>query len=574
MPQGTPMMSVRHVCRSAFAAVALLMLAPAASATPAYDTIVRNGHIIDGTGSPWYAADVAIKDGRIAAIGHFAPGQATNVIDAHGMVVAPGFIDMLGQSETSILVDPRLPSKVFQGITTEITGEGESVAPLNAAIIEQRQPGYDHFHIHPDWRNFQEYFARLRKQGMGINLGTYVGAASVREMVIGYGDRAPTPAELRQMQGLVEDAMRQGAFGLSTALQYPPATYAQTPELVALAQSAARHGGIYATHMRSEGNAEIAALDETFRIGREAGIGVEIFHLKVSGKPNWGTMPKVVARIEAARASGIDVAADAYPYTAWQNNFSSFIPPWAHDGGDSKLLERLKDPATRARIRKDMQTPSDAWDNTWLAINGPQDILISSVSNPELQKYVGQRVSSIAAEWHTDPLDTVFDFLVRDHAATDVVVFGMQDADVDLALRQPWVSFDTDYHGTAPDGLLGRDHSHPRAYGTFPRILARYVRERKLLTLPDAIRKFTALPAQRMGLADRGVLKRGMWADLVVFDPDTVHDVATYEDPNRLAMGMRYVLVNGVPVIAGGQLTGALPGQVLLGPGYAGAGHR
>ena len=568
------MMSVRHVCRSAFAAVALLMLAPAASATPAYDTIVRNGHIIDGTGSPWYAADVAIKDGRIAAIGQFAPGQATNVIDAHGMVVAPGFIDMLGQSETSILVDPRLPSKVFQGITTEITGEGESVAPLNAAIIEQRQPGYDHFHIHPDWRNFQEYFARLRKQGMGINLGTYVGAASVREMVIGYGDRAPTPAELRQMQGLVEDAMRQGAFGLSTALQYPPATYAQTPELVALAQSAARHGGIYATHMRSEGNAEMAALDETFRIGREAGIGVEIFHLKVSGKPNWGTMPKVVARIEAARASGIDVAADAYPYTAWQNNFSSFIPPWAHDGGDSKLLERLKDPATRARIRKDMQTPSDAWDNTWLAINGPQDILISSVSNPELQKYVGQRVSSIAAEWHTDPLDTVFDFLVRDHAATDVVVFGMQDADVDLALRQPWVSFDTDYHGTAPDGLLGRDHSHPRAYGTFPRILARYVRERKLLTLPDAIRKFTALPAQRMGLADRGVLKRGMWADLVVFDPDTVHDVATYEDPNRLAVGMRYVLVNGVPVIAGGQLTGALPGQVLLGPGYAGAGHR
>lgn len=568
------MLLVRHVCRSAFVAVALLILTPAAGVAATYDTIVRNGHIIDGTGSPWYAADVAIKDGRIAAIGHFAPGQATNVIDAHGMVVAPGFIDMLGQSETSILVDPRLPSKVFQGITTEITGEGESVAPLDATIIQQRQPGYDHFHIHPDWRNFQEYFARLRKQGMGINLGTYVGAASVREMVVGYGDRAPTPAELRQMQGLVEEAMRQGAFGLSTALQYPPATYAQTPELVALAQSAARHGGIYATHMRSEGNAEMAALDETFRIGREAGIGVEIFHLKVSGKPNWGTMPKVVARIEAARASGIDVAADAYPYTAWQNNFSSFIPPWAHDGGDAKLLQRLQDPTTRARIRKDMQTPSDAWDNTWLAINGPQDILISSVSNPELQKYVGQRVSSIAAEWHTDPLDTVFDFLLRDHAATDVVVFGMQDADMELALRQPWVSIDTDYHGTAPDGLLGRDHSHPRAYGTFPRILARYVRGKKLLTLPDAIRKFTALPAQRMALSDRGVLKRGMWADLVVFDPDKVRDVATYEDPNRLAVGMQYVLVNGVPVIAGGQLTGALPGQVLLGPGYAGAGQR
>jgi len=564
------MMLVRNTCWSVFV-VALLLLPPCMAAAATYDTIVRNGHIIDGTGSPWYAADIAIKDGRIAAIGHFAPAQATHVIDAHGLVVAPGFIDMLGQSETSILVDPRLPSKVFQGITTEITGEGESVAPLNAAMIKQNQAHYDHFHIVADWRTLPQYFARLRKHGMGINLGTYMGATTAREMVIGYADRAPTPAELRQMQSLVDEAMQQGAFGLSTALQYPPATYAQTPELVALAQSAARHGGIYATHMRSEGNAEMAALDETFRIGREAGIGLEIFHLKVSGKPNWGTMPKVVARIEAARASGIDVAADTYAYTAWQNNFSSFIPPWAHDGGDAKLLQRLQDPSTRARIRKDMQTPSDAWDNTWLAINGPQDILISAVSNPDLEKYVGKRVSAIAAEWHTDPLDTIFDFLVRDHAATDVVVFGMQEVDAELALRQPWVSIDTDYHGTAPDGLLGEDHSHPRAYGTFPRILAKYVRDQKLLTLPDAIRKFTALPAQRMQLSDRGVLKRGMWADIVVFDPATIHDVATYEDPNRLSVGMRYVLVNGVPVIAQGQLTGALPGKVLLGPGYTGA---
>lgn len=563
-------MSMRVACISFVVSIGLSAAAPCPAADAEYDVIIRNGHIIDGTGSPWYAADLAVKDAHIAAIGQLADAHAKREIDAHGMVVAPGFIDMLGQSEDSILVDPRLPSKIYQGITTEITGEGESVAPLNDAIIKENQPVYDHFHITPDWRTFDQYFARLRKQGMGINMGTYVGAATVREMVIGYGDRAPTPDELKQMQALVVDAMKQGALGLSTALQYPPAPYAKTEELIALAKVAARYGGIYATHMRSEGNAEMAALDETFRIGRDAHIPVEIFHLKVSGKSNWGKMPQVIARIEAARASGIDVAADTYAYTAWQNNFSAFIPPWAHDGGDPKLIERLKDPAARARIRKDMLTPSDAWDNEWLAINGPQDILISSVNNKDLQKYTGKRVSEIAAEWHEDPIDTICDFLIKDNASTGAVVFGMQESDAQLALQQPWVSIDNDYQGTSPDGLLGKDHPHPRAYGTFPRILAKFVREQKLLTLPDAIRKFSALPAQREHLTDRGVLKQGMWADVVVFDAQTIHDVATYEDPNRLSVGMQYVLVNGVPVIDGGKMTGVLPGMVLRGRGYAG----
>jgi N-acyl-D-amino-acid deacylase len=560
-------MSVRLVCL-------LLCLCPllaGAVAPPAgadYDLIIRNGHIIDGTGSPWYAADLAIKDGRIAAIGQLADAHAKRSIDAHGMVVAPGFIDMLGQSEVTVLVDPRLPSKIYQGITTEITGEGESIAPLDDAILKAMQPGLDHYHIKADWRTFDGYFARLRKQGIGINMGTYIGATTVREMVLGYDNRAPDADELKRMQALVADGMRQGTMGLSTALQYAPAPYATTDELIALAKTASRYGGIYATHMRSEGNAEMAALDETFRIGREARIPVEIFHLKTSGKPNWGKMPEIVARIDAARADGIDVAADTYAYTAWQNTFSAIIPPWAHDGGDSKLLERLRDPAMRARIRKDMTTPDASWDNEWLAINGPHDILISVVNNPQLAKYQGMRIDEIAKEWHEDPIDTIMDFLIKDHAATSVVIFGMDEHDVELALKQPWVSVDNDYAGTSPEGILGKDHPHPRAYGTFPRILSKYVREQKLLTLPDAIRKFSALPAQRMHLNDRGVLKQGMWADVVVFDPQAIHDVATYEKPNQLSVGMQYVLVNGVPVVDGSKMTGKLPGKVLLGPGY------
>jgi len=551
--------------------VVLLACSPVRGhAEAGYDLVLRNGHLIDGTGSPWYAADVAVKDGRIAAIGNLADAKATRSIDVHGMVVAPGFIDMLGQSEITLLVDPRAPSKIFQGITTEITGEGQSVAPLNDAMIKENQPGLDHYHLKADWRTLAQYFARIEKQGIGINMGTYVGAASVRAMVIGYGNRAPTADELTQMEALVEQGMQQGALGLSTALQYPPAPYASTEELIALAKVASRHGGIYATHMRSEGNAEDAALDETFRIGREANIGVEIFHLKTSGRENWGKMPHVIERIEKARAEGIDVAADTYAYTAWNNDMAAFTPPWANDGGSEKLVERLKDPAMRARMRKDMTTPTGDWDNEWLAIQGPQDILICSVNNPELVKYQGKRVSQIAAAWKEDAIDTIFDFLIKDKAGTYVTVFGMDEPDVALALQQPWVSIDNDASGTSPEGLLGKDHPHPRAYGTFPRILAKYVRDEHKLTLADAIRKFTSLAAQRARLVDRGVIKQGMWADLVVFDPANVHDVATYQDPNRYSVGMQHVIVNGVAVIEDGKMTGKLPGKVLRGPGYTG----
>jgi N-acyl-D-aspartate/D-glutamate deacylase len=563
-------MNTRPIFRATAAVLmaAALLVSVSYAAGVEYDLVIANGHIIDGTGSPWYAGDVAISAGRIAAIGNLSRASRKRTIDVHGMIVAPGFIDMLGQSELTVLVDPRLPSKIFQGITTEITGEGNSVAPMNDAIVKEGQPQFRHYEIDPDWRTFRQYFARTQKRGIGINMGHYVGATTVREMVIGYDNRAPSPDELKRMQSLVAEAMQQGALGLSTSLQYPPAPYAHTDELVALATTASQYGGVYATHMRSEGDAEMAALEETFRIGAEAHIPVEIFHLKVSGRRNWGKAAQVIRSIEAARARGVDVAADTYAYTAWENSFSAFIPPWAHDGGSDALIARLKDPATRARIREDMMTPSMEWDNEWLAIKGPQDILITAVVNKELAKYQGKRVSEIAQEWQEEPIDAICDFLIKDLAGTSVAVFGMDEPDVRLILQQPWVSVDNDAAGASLEGLLATEHPHPRAYGTFPRILHKYVRDEHALTLSDAIRKFSALPAQREHLVDRGVLKLGMWADLVVFDADTIHEVATFEDPNQLSVGMKYVLVNGIPVIDMGKMTGALPGQVLHGPGF------
>ena len=561
-------MKLRNLVQSA---LLLLVLASGLRAADLpFDLVLANGHIVDGTGSPWYSGDVGIRGGRIAAIGNLAQAPAKRRIDVAGKVVAPGFIDMLGQSELTILVEPRLPSKIFQGITTEITGEGGSIAPLSDAIAAEDKLGYEHSGVKPDWRSLDDYFRRLEKQGMGINLASFVGATQVRRLVIGQENRAPTPAELDRMKGLVREAMEQGAVGVSTSLQYAPAPYASTEELIALAAESSRYGGIYATHMRSESEAEMAAIDEAIRIAREARTPVEIWHLKAAGKRNWGRMPEVVARIEAARKDGVDITADTYAYPAWFNSFSAFIPPWAHEGGDDKMLARLKDPATRERIRKEMEsTEPAAWDNEWQEIPGPEAILLSVFQNPTLVPLQGKTLAEVAKMRGKDPIDTLFDLLIEDHGYTSVAVFGMSEPDVLLALKQPWVSVCNDSQGTSPEGQLGKEHPHPRAYGTFPRILRKYVREDGQLTLPDAIRKFTSLPAQRMRLTDRGVLKQGMWADVVVFDPATIKDLATFENPNQLAQGMDYVLVNGVPVIDGGKMTGKLPGKVLRGAGYA-----
>jgi dihydroorotase/N-acyl-D-amino-acid deacylase len=555
------------VCRFALS-LSLLLSAVAFAADAPFDLVITNGHIIDGTGSPWYSGDIGIRDGHIAAIGNLSAAARQRTVDAKGRVIAPGFIDMLGQSEMTILVDARLPSKIYQGITTEVTGEGGSAAPLNDAIIAEDRIGFEHYQINPDWRTFRQYFSRLEKQGMGINLASFVGATQVRRMVLGEADVQPAPEQLEKMKALVRDAMRDGAVGVSTSLMYAPAPYAKTEELIALASEASPFGGIYATHMRNESDSALEAIDEAVRIGREAHIPVEIWHFKIAGKANFGKMPELIARVNKARSEGIDVEADTYAYTAWFNSMSAFVPAWAHDGGDAKLIERLKDPATRARIRKDMETPSKTWDNEWDEISGPQDVIIGVVQNPALKNFQGKRLSEVAKIMNRDPMDALFDLLIEDKAFTGCAVFGMSEPDVALALQQPWVSVDNDASGASPEGILGDEHPHPRAYGTFPRILRKYVREEKKLMLEEAIRKFSALPAQRMRLTDRGVLKQGMWADVVVFDPETVRDLATYDEPNRLSEGMEYVLVNGVPVIEEGKMTGALPGKVLRGAGY------
>ncbi|MGC2031354.1 MAG: D-aminoacylase [Steroidobacteraceae bacterium] len=561
-------------CLRLAAWAALLVGARAWGADAPFDLIIAGGHVIDGTGSPWYTADVGIRHGRIAAIGELKSAAAGRRVDATGLVVAPGFIDMLGQSEFTILVDPRLPSKIYQGITTEVTGEGTSPAPMSGHARDEAAQTLEHYGLTADWESLGEYFARLERSGLGINLASYVGATTLREVVIGGADRPATAAELERMRALVRDAMLQGAVGVSTSLEYAPAPYASTEELIAMAAEAAAYGGIYATHMRSEGDGMAAALDETFRIAREAHIPAEIWHLKVAGKKNWGHMPEMIKRIEAARASGLDITADTYAYTAWFNDMSAFVPPWAHDGGNEKMVERLKDPALRARIVKDIRTPSAAWDNEWDEVPGPESILVGVVKNPALRGLQGQTIAAIAKSRAKDPLETLLDILVEDNGFTGCAVFGMQEDDVVLALMQPWTSINNDSSGTSPEGILGEEHPHPRAYGTFPRILRKYVREEHRLTLEEAIRKFSALPAQRMRFTDRGVLKQGLWADVVVFDPQIIADRSTFSAPNELAVGMRWVLVNGVPVIADGKMTGAKPGRVLRGPGYTPAAAR
>lgn len=534
----------------------------------AYDVIIRGGHILDGTGNPWYAADIGIRGDKIAAIGKLDHANAKKVVDAVGSVVAPGFIDMLGQSETSLLIDNRSLSKISQGITTEITGEGGSIAPQNERTLAPMKPFLDHYHLIVDWTGLDGYFQRLEKIRTPLNLGTYVGAAQVREAVIGDDDREPTPAELEKMKGLVAQAMQQGAMGVSTALIYPPGHYAKTDELVALASVASQYGGIYATHMRSEGQAEMEAIDEAIRIGRDAHLPVEVFHMKVSGKTRWGSMPKVVAKIEAARESGVDVAADMYPYLAGATALASCLPPWVADGGTPKLLERLRDPAVRQRIKAEMAADHPSWENLYFDSGGAPGVMISGVVNPELKKYDGKTVAEMAASEKKDPLDALFDFVLADKAQTGALYFIANEDDLQYGLKQRWTSIGLDANETSLDGPIFEAHNHPRAWGSMPRFLGHYVRDLHLLPLPEAIRKITSLPAEREHLAERGLLKPGFYADITIFDPATIIDKATYAAPNQISEGVHYVFVNGQLEYENGDLTGAMAGRALRGPGW------
>ena len=536
------------------------LLSAAAAAVPC-DILFAGGRVVDGTGAPWYRADVCVVGDRIAAVGPLGDRPARRRIDAARLVVAPGFIDMLGQSEYNVLVDGRAASKITQGITTEITGEGGSIAPVNARMVAEGAETWAHYGVKPNWTTLAGYFKEFQRRGSTINLGTFVGAAQVREYVLGKRDVQPAPAQLQRMVALVDAAMDQGALGLSTSLIYPPGSYARTPELVALARAAARHGGIYATHIRDEGPKEMAALDEAFTIGREAGIPVEIWHLKCAGRRNWGRMGEVVAAIERARAAGLDVSADMYPYVASGNGLDNTVPQWAHDGGVPKMIERFHDPKLRARILREIReggAGSEGWKS-----RPPQDILIISVMNPDLRKWTGKRLSQVASEMGKPPEEALLDLVEADHANVFVARFSMNEDDLQVAMRKPWVAFDLDAGATAVDGPLGVDRHHPRAFGSMPRVLGRYVRELKVLRLEEAVRKMTSLPAGRMRFRDRGVLRPGMAADITVFDPERIRDVATFEDPNRYSEGVSYVVVNGRIVLDDGKLTAERPGRVL-----------
>ncbi len=534
----------------------------------AYDVLIRNARIYDGSGNPWYAGDVGIRGDRIVAIGKLTGASAKRVIDAKGLAVAPGFIDMLGQSEAALLIDSRSLSKLSQGITTEITGEGGSIAPQDALTLAPLKPFLDHYHLTMDWTDLDGYFRRLEKAGTPLNLGTYVGAAQVREAVVGDVNRAPTAAELEKMKALVAQAMQQGALGISTALIYPPGIYARTDELIALAKVAAQYGGIYATHMRSEGQTEFAAIDEAIRIGRQAGLPVEIFHLKVSGKTRWGQMPRVVAKIQAARDAGLDVRADMYPYLAGATALASALPPWVANGGPDKLLARLRDPKVRRRIKLEMAADHPNWENLYFDSGGPAGVMVSSVLNPELKKYTGKTIAQIAAMQRTSPLDALMDFVLADHAQTGALYFIANERDLQYGLKQPWTSIGLDANEMSLDGPLYEPHTHPRAFGSMPRFLGHYVRDLKLLPLEQAIRKITSMPAQREHLWGRGLLAPGYYADITIFNPATILDEATYEKPDQLSRGVAYVFVNGQLEYDHGRLTGALAGRALRGPGY------
>ena len=536
--------------------------------SPQFDLLIKNGRIVDGSGRAAYVADLAIKGDRIVSIGKLSQATATRTVDAQGLVVAPGFIDMLGQSETYLLIDPRANSKVMMGVTTEITGEGESIAPINERQIKEQEDFLKRFSLTIDWRTLDEYFKRLEKQGSGVNLGTFVGATQVREYVIGYDDRPPTPPELDQMKKLVADAMRDGALGLSTSLQYVPARFAKTDELIELAKVAHQYGGIYATHQRSEANTIDASLDEVFEIAQKAQIPVEIWHLKTAYKKNWGRMSHVLARIKQARDRGLDVTADIYPYIAGSTALSACLPPWAQEGGVDKMLARLRDPQTRQRLKKEISEEQTEWENIYLGSGGPSGVLIGSVVNRELDSLQGKRISEIAAEQKKDPLDTVFDLILADHGQTGAIYFMMSEDDMRAAMQSPFVSFCTDSGSRATDGPLAGSKSHPRGWGSYPRILGRYVRDEKLLSLESAIHKMTGAPAARVGLRDRGLLKEGMFADITIFDPAKVIDKATFESPNQYPVGIEYVLVNGKISVDKGNRTTALGGRVLRGPGY------
>jgi N-acyl-D-amino-acid deacylase len=543
--------------------------APAAAADPAFDILITGGRIVDGTGAPWFLGDVGITGDRITAIGQLSGREARTRIDASNLVVAPGFIDMLGQSEFNVLVDQRAASKITQGITTEITGEGASIAPLNEALMKSAQPTYDRFKVALDFRTLNEYFARLEKNRPALNVGTFIGAGGLRAYVIGNGSRPATAADLDSMKNLLAQGMQQGALGVSTSLQYVPGRFATTDEIVELAKVAKQHGGIYISHQRSESGQIMQSLDEVFAVAERAAIPAEVWHLKTAYQANWGRMPEVLKHFEAARARGLDVTANMYPYDRASNGLDACLPLWVREGGLEMMLQRLQDPSQRDRIKRDMDDPNAKdWENQWYGSGGGAGVMISTVLDPALRKWEGKNLVEIGKEMGKDPRDAAMDLVIADRGETSVIISIMREDDVRLALSNPMISIGTDSGARAEDGPFSESKSHPRAWGSFPRVLGKYVRDEKLITLEDAVRRFTSRPALRVGITDRGILRPGMKADVTIFNPATIRDVSTFVDPTHYSQGVEHVLVNGKAVVANGTITAERPGEPIRGPGY------
>ncbi len=546
----------------------LALLGACSSSSPTFDLLITNGTIYDGNGGEPFQADIAVVNDRIVAIGALN-GLAEQTIDAAGYAVAPGFINMLSWATESLAIDGRSQSDIRQGVTLEVFGEGNSEGPINETMRQDIIDSGGFGGADVNWTTLDEYLQFLIDRGISTNIASFIGATTVRKHEIGYEDRAPTAGELERMQELVRQAMEDGALGLGSSLIYAPAFYAETEELIALAKVVGEYDGMYISHLRSEGNRLLEAIDELIRIAREGGVAAEIYHLKMAGQQNWHKFDEAVARVEAARAEGLQITADMYTYTAGSTGLDAAMPPWVQEGGYVAWRERLLDPELRARVLAEMTEPTDEWENLWLA-SGTEGTRLVGFNNPELRRYTGMTLSEVAAERGTSDADTIIDLVIEDGSRVQVVYFMMSEKNVARGITLPWVSFASDAQSMAAEGVFLERSTHPRAYGNFARVLGKYVRDEQVITLPEAIRKLSKLPASNLKIRNRGELAKGYFADIVVFDPSTVSDHASFSDPHQYSTGMAHVIVNGEIVIRDGEHTGALPGQIVRGPGWRG----
>jgi N-acyl-D-amino-acid deacylase len=533
--------------------------------------IIRHGTVFDGSGEEGRVTDVAIDGDRITVVGNLSGAQGRQEIDARGLAVAPGFINMLSWATESLIEDGRGMSDIMQGVTLEVMGEGESMGPLNDAMKKEAVESQGDIKYPIEWTTLGQYLDYLVARGISPNVASYVGATTVRVHEIGYADRPPTPAELDRMQALVRQAMEEGAMGVGSSLIYAPAFYAKTDELIALAKAAAPYGGSYISHMRSEGARLLESIDELIRIGKEGGVAAEIYHLKAAGKDNWGKLPAVIAKVDSARAAGLDVRADMYTYTAGATGLDASMPPWVQEGGYKEWANRLKDPAIRARVAAEMRTPTDKWENFFASVESPERILLVGFKADSLKYLTGKSLAEVARMRGKSPEETAMDLVIQDGSRVSTVYFLMSEDNVRRQLAIPWVSFGSDAGALAPEGVFLKSSNHPRAYGNFARVLGRYVRDEKIISLQEAVRRLSALPAKNLKITNRGMLRPGYFADVVLFDPATISDKATFDNPRQYATGMVHVFVNGRQVLKNGQHTGAKPGRVVRGPGWKGS---